>query len=1225
MLLIVIWGIATSPFNWNLEYIPRDPVAVDAIPDIGENQQIVFTEWPGRSPQDIDDQISYPLSASLMGLPGVQTVRTTSVFGFSSIYIIFDENIDYYWSRTRILERLSSLPSGTLPEGVKPVLGPDATGLGQVFWYTLEGRDTTGMVNGNWGLHELRTIQDFQIRYQLSSVQGVAEVAGIGGHVKEYQIDIDPVAMKAHEVSLEQVWKAVKESNIDIGAKTIEVNKVEYFVRGLGYISAIEDLETIVVKSSDHIPIRLKDIAKVQMGPAFRRGALDKGGAEVVGGVVVARYGENPMEVIEAIKEKIKEIAPSLPSRQLEDGTESKVTIVPFYDRSGLIKETLNTLKDALSLEILITIIVIILMVLNFRLSLIVSSMLPLAILMCFIAMRYFHIDANIVALSGIAIAIGTMVDMGIVIVENIYKHIQISEKKPLVETIYEGTIEVSGAVITALTTTVVSFLPVFTMVAAEGKLFRPLAYTKSFALIAAILLTLFVLPVLTYYIFSLRTKKNSWKKGLAVFSLLVAFVFLFYKIWLALVLAGLAVHNLKDFLSEGGKRNWLIYRLDVILMAMGGAYALSQEWIPLGGKSGDLMNYLFTFLIVFGLIGIFYLFMRYYRSLLAFCLEYKKLFLLIPLVCILWGMLGWLGFSGIAGLSKEEADEMKLTKEVSAIFPGINKEFMPALDEGSFLLMPSSMQHSGMEENLEVLKQLDIAVSMIPEVHSVVGKMGRVESALDPAPVSMFENIINYLPEYRQNEYGERLRYKTDEHGDFVLDENGALIEDDDGEFYRNWREEIKSTEDIWNEIAAIQLPGVTAAPKLQPIETRLIMLQTGMRAPMGIKIKGANLEEIEAFGLALEPILKEAKGVKKEAVFTERMVGKPYLEVDLKRDIIARYGLSIQEVQQYLSIALGGKTVSYTVEGRERYPIQLRYARELRDSPESISNLMISIKGNHIPLSELADIHYRQGPQAIKSEDSFLTGYVLFDKMTDFSETEVVLNAKSSLEKAISDGELTLPNGVSYVFAGNFINQQRADKKMMVVVPLALILIFMILYFQFKSASTTLMIFSGIFVAFSGGFIMLWLFAQPWFMNFDVFDVNMRELFHIRQVHLSVAVWIGFIALFGIATDDGVVMATYLKQRFEKARPESIADIRKEVMEAGLKRIRPCLMTTATTILALLPILTSTGKGSDIMIPMAIPILGGMTIELISLFIVPVLFAVRQEYLFKKHQKVN
>jgi len=476
VVLIFGAGIYVAPFDWDVGGLPRDPVPVDAIPDIGENQQIVFTEWMGRSPQDVEDQITYPLTVSLLGVPGVKTIRSYSFFGFSSIYIIFEQGVDFYWSRSRVLEKLNSLPAGTLPDDVRPALGPDATALGQIFWYTLEGRDEQGEPAGGWGLDELRTIQDWYVRYGLLSAEGVSEVASVGGYVREYQIDVDPDAMRAYDVGLGDIFKAVKASNIDVGARTIEINKVEYIVRGLGFLKAISDIELTVVKVNENVPIYIKDLAKVSYGPALRRGALDKGGAEAVGGVAVVRYGYNPLEAIKNVKRKIEEISPGLPKKTLSDGTVSQVTIVPFYDRTGLIYETLGTLSTALTEEILVTVIVVIVLVLHLRSSVVISALLPLAILMCFIAMKVGRIDANIVALSGIAIAIGTMVDMGIVICENILKRLdEAAPDENKLDVVYLAATEVGGAVLTAVATTVVSFLPVFTMTGPEGKLFKPL------------------------------------------------------------------------------------------------------------------------------------------------------------------------------------------------------------------------------------------------------------------------------------------------------------------------------------------------------------------------------------------------------------------------------------------------------------------------------------------------------------------------------------------------------------------------------------------------------------------------------------------------------------------------------------------------------------------------------------------------------------------------------
>ena len=1218
LILFVGWGTMNAPFNWNLGFWPNDPVAVDAIPDIGENQQIVFTKWEGRSPQDIEDQITYPLTTSLLGIPGVKTIRSSSMFGFSSIYIIFEEDIEFYWSRSRILEKLNSLPNNLLPEGVNPSLGPDATGLGQIFWYTLEGRDENGAVTGGWDLQELRSVQDYYVKFALSSASGVSEVASIGGYVQEYQIDVKPELMKQYNIGLQEVVKAVKQSNRDIGAQTLEINQAEYLVRGLGYIKSLDDIKNAVVSSTEFASIRIKDIANVSLGPAVRRGILDKEGAEVAGGVVVARYGANPMEVISNVKDKIKELSAGLPSKQLSDGRTSQLTIVPFYDRSELIQETLGTLNEALTLEILITILVIIVMVFNLRASILISGLLPVAVLMVFISMKLFGVDANIVALSGIAIAIGTMVDVGVILAENIIRHIDEDEGKLSMDAIvYNATAEVSGAILTAVLTTIISFLPVFTMIGAEGKLFRPLAFTKTMALTASIIIALFLIPPFAAYLFRKRNYKINFRYIINIVLMVVGLGAIIMGYWLGALLIAfgiVGVLKLRGILNDK-KANLVNISISVITIII----LLSIYWRPLGFDRGVIINLLFVSFICFGLLGIFYVFQKYYSRILAWALQNRLLFLLVPATVLVFGI--W-------------------------VMRNTGKEFMPALNEGTFLLMPTSLPHSGVAENKRVLQQLDMAVASIPEVETVVGKAGRTESALDPAPLSMYENIIQYKPEYLLNKNRERQRFKVDnedrfltKNGGYVVNPNlekertentntsGAvtfyevtsenLIPDSSGEYYRNWRPEIQSPNDIWNEIVRVtRLPGVTSAPKLQPIETRLVMLQTGMRAPMGIKVKGQDLKQIESFGLQLETILKETEGVKDEAVFADRIVGKPYLLIDINRDQLARYGILIEDVQRVLEVAVGGMTLTQTVEGRERYGVRVRYPRELRENPEDIKNIYVPVaNGASVPLSELVTIRYEKGPQVIKSEDTFLVGYVLFDKLDGFAEVNVVENAQALIEQKIAEGELIVPKGISYRFTGTYENQLRAEKTLSVVVPLALLIIFLILYFQFRSVMTSLMVFTGITVAFAGGFIMIWLYGQDWFFNFNFFGENLRELFNMKVINLSVAVWVGFIALFGIATDDGVVMATYLTQTFDKEKPSTITEIRAATLEAAQKRIRPCLMTTVTTILALLPVLTSTGKGSDIMIPMAIPIFGGMIIDITSYFIVPVLYSWRQE----------
>ena len=1229
LVLLVAWGIMVSPFEWKNNVLPNDPVPVDAIPNLGENQQIVFSKWMGRSPQDIEDQITYPLTTSLLGIPGVKTIRSTSMFGFSSIYVIFEEDVEFYWSRTRILEKLNSLPQDLLPDGVQPQLGPDATALGQIFWYTLEGRDKQGNPTGKWSLDELRSIQDYYVKYTISSAKGVSEVASIGGYVKEYQIDVKPSAMKSYGVSLMDVMKSVKSSNLDVGARTIEINQAEYMVRGLGYIDNLDDLENTVVKSYNHTPIRLKDVAHITYGPAPRRGILDKGGAEVVGGVVVARDGANPRHVIDNVKAKITELEEGLPSKTLDDGTVSKVKVVPFYDRTELIQETIGTLEEALTLEILITIIVVLIMVMNLRASALISGVLPIAVLMTFIAMKYMDVTANIVALSGIAIAIGTMVDMAIILVENIIRHIdRAGPDESKLKVVYEGTTEVASAVVTAVLTTIISFVPVFTMQGAEGKLFIPLAYTKTFALIAAILVSIIIIPTLAYLFFSIKVHAKKIRRMIhGVILLGGIFIAIQYIPWAGVIIALFGVINMTSTYLEESDKKYTLWANN-ILAVLTVAFILSREWLPLGPENTLVTNLFFVLLIIGALLGFFALVIRHYSKILNWSLRNKGKFLAVPGFIFVMGIVIWLGFNTVFGFISNGFDAAGVNIRTTSVwsslnhkFPGIGKEFMPALDEGSFLLMPTSMPHSGVEENKKVLQHLDKALATIPEVKEAVGKAGRVESALDPAPLSMYETIINYKSEYKTDEDGHRIRFKVNDEGEFVRDSAGKLIPDRRGEYFRQWRDHIDSPDDIWDEIVRVaKYPGVTSAPKLQPIETRLVMLQSGMRAPMGIKVSGPDLETIESFGLKLEESLKNVPSIKESSVFADRVVGKPYMELELKRDKMARYGLSVEQVQRYIEVAIGGMKLTTTVEGRERYPVRVRYPRELRDSPEKLEEILIPTnQGVQIPLKEVVKVTYKKGPQAIKSENTFLVSYVIFDKKEGQAEVDVVNDAQRYLNDRIESGELKVPKGVSYTFTGSYENQVRAEKRLSFVVPLVMVIIFLILYLQFKSAPTTLMVFSGIAIAFAGGFIMIWLYGQNWFMDFSFLGTNMRELFQMKTVNLSIAVWVGFIALFGIATDNGVVMAAYLKQTFDKRKPEDIATIRSSVVEAGKRRIRPTLMTTATTLLALLPILSSSGRGADVMIPMAIPTFGGMAIQVITLFVVPILYAQWKEQKIK------
>ncbi len=1047
---ILIAGAMVAPFDWDTGPLKRYPVPVDAIPDIGENQQIIFTMWMGRSPQDVQDQISFPLTAELLGVPGVKTVRSYSYFGFSSIYVIFNEDVEFYWSRTRVLEKLNSLQRGTLPEGVQPTLGPDATPLGQIFWYTLEGRDPEGKPVGGWGLNELRTQQDWYVRYSLLSAEGISEVASIGGFVEEYQIDVDPDEMRAARVGLDEVFTAVKKSNIDVGARTIEVNRVEYFIRGLGFVRNVADLENSVVAVNDNVPIYIKDVANVTLGPAMRRGALDKGGAEAVGGVVVVRYGFNPLEAIKNVKAEIEEISPGLPTKvvvdyrqttrdnvaefageqgfsafegvelnqqewlkwllsfkvkinddattrdevrqfaasqgfeafqeddqQIEDQHKenqhkehqhndaknndnqlnqdgwrkwlretppakrptwvvapwdqwppwintSQVTVVPFYDRTGLIYETLGTLNTALFQEILVTIIVILVAVLHLRSSILISLLLPLSVLMCFIAMKIFGVEANVVALSGIAIAIGTMVDMGIILTENILSHLEEADpEEDRLEVVYRASSEVGGAVLTAVATTVISFLPVFTMDGAEGKLFKPLAFTKTFALIASVIVALTIIPPAAHLLFATRVRWRWLKQSLFVGLLAVGLVIGVWLAWWAgAIIAALAAFKLaEEYLPPGVRRHgpWVVSGAAVLMVAI----LLTNDWLPLGPEKGVSRNFLFVMLLIGGLLAFFQVFQRYlYAPLLCWCLDHKIAFLAAPMVVLLCGALAWLGPSTLfllgdipreydgQALSESEQDKLSwlnLRKyhlaglrgkswkgdiqhewlwtqahwTLAKSWEGLGKEFMPPLDEGSFLYMPTTMPHASIGEALDVLQIQDKRIMSIPEVEMVVGKIGRVDSPLDPAPVSMIETIINYKPEYLTDDDGHRVNYRYDAAKEaFPRDAGGDLIPDPDGRPFRLWRDKIRSPDDIWKEIVeAAQVPGTTSAPRLQPIAARIVMLQSGMRAPMGVKVKGPDLETIERAALEIERYLKEVPTVEASAVLADRMVGKPYL----------------------------------------------------------------------------------------------------------------------------------------------------------------------------------------------------------------------------------------------------------------------------------------------------------------------------------------------------------
>lgn len=1202
---IVLCGLYFMPFDYAYTY--RRPIPVDAIPDIGEKQVIVFAEWPGRSPRDVEDQLTYPLTINLQGVPGVKSVRSFSMFGFAVCYVIFSDATDFYWARSRVLEKLN-LAQQQLPPEVSAYLGPDATGLGQIFWYTLEGR--------GFDLQELRSVQDWYVRFALQSVEGVSEVASVGGYVKEYQVDIDPEALRYYGLTLARVLEAVRDSNIDVSAQTIEHNGVEYIVRGKGFLQDIGDIENIAVAETGAVPVFVRDIASVSLGPAVRRGILDKGGAEAVGGVVTARYGENPLAVINRVREKIAEIEPGLGAKTLADGSVSSIKIVPFYDRTGLIYETLETLNTALVLQVCVTAFVVFLILNSIPGSFVIAVNIPLGILLTFVLMRVFRVESNLMSLGGIAISIGAMVDMGIILYENTLRHAQSAEARDgdTRTVALQAAGEVGSAVLTAIATTIISFLPIFFLAGPEGRLFRPLAFTKTFALFSSVAVALTVTPWLAHL--ALKRRKPLLPGGIVSCAVLaiVGIGAIFYSVLTGIVLLLLSACCLLAGRAGGpGSRipvktaamlqRWLACFVVLVL--------LTEIWMPLGHGAGFARNLLIVavppllwMLLAFCVISL-------YPAFLSAFLRRKGVFLLLPLAIALFGVLSWFGFARVfavvpataarAGIDPAGLTGSSLWQWASGAFPGLGRQFMPSLHEGAFLWMPITMPHASISEAHDIMRKQDILFEQIPEVAFAVGKLGRAETALDPAPINMIETLIQYVPEY-------------------------GRPDPESGRRERLWRSHIRNHHDIWSEVtsAAAQLPGSTSAPMLGPIETRIVMLQTGMRSALGVKVLGARLEQIEKTGNDIAALLKQVPGIRPETVVPDIVTGKPYLEITIDREAIARYGLSVRDVQDTVEAAVGGKRVTQTIEGRERYPVRVRYMRELRDSPGAIAGMYVSdARGRHIPLGQLATIDFIKGPQEIKSEDTFRVSYVTFGAETGAAGVDIVERARAFIDGKISSGELTIPQGVFYRFSGAYEQQLSFQRTLSVVLPLSLLLILIILYLQFRSVPVSLIVFVQIACVWGGAFAGLWLIGQDWFLNLDLLGVNLRELYNLRAFNLSVPVWVGFLALFGIATDDAVVTATTLKHAFARRTFTTVREIRETAVQAAGTRIRPCFMTTMTTVLALVPLLTSLGRGSEVMLPMAIPILTGMTVGLITLYITPVLFCWLQERAVRKTRR--
>jgi Cu(I)/Ag(I) efflux system membrane protein CusA/SilA len=1028
--------LLTAAGIWALYRTP-----VDAIPDIGELQVLVIADWPGRSPRDVEDQVTYPLTTSLMGIPRVKAIRGTSAFGFGLVNIIFEDGTPFYWARTRVLERLS-LAQKELPPGVTAEMGPDATALGQILWYTIEQmyycpshprvvspepgtcpEDGARLVLAGADLGELRSLQDWYVRYQLNAVDGVSEVASVGGYVQQYQINVDPAKLYSYRISILELIGAVRQSNIDVGAKVFEEGGMEFIIRGLGFINGIEDIENIVLDAAGDVPVMVKDIATVELGPDFRRNALDKEGTEAVGGVVVMRYGENPLEVIKRVKSRITEIEAGLPSG---------IRINLFYDRTEIITRAARTLKVALLQEILVATAVLLFFLWHLRSTGIIALILPLGVAGAFLFMKLIGMTSNIMSLGGIAIAIGVMVDAGIVMTENIYRHLSTAVRGgrapgPVerIKITAGAAVEVGPPIFFAILIIIVAFIPVFALTGQAGKLFRPLAITKTFVMTVSAILSITLLPVLCSIF--LRGKLKT--------------------------------------LGENPVSRWLVK-----------TYRLTAGW----------------------------------------AVRWRAIVIALAVLAVISGVI------------------------ISIYIPG---EFMPPLNEGDLLFMPVLLPGASLTQVKEVMRTQDIIISGLPEVETVVGKLGRAETATDPAPVAMIETIIKLKDrkEWRPGMTREKLI------------------------------EEIKEK---------TRMPGVSPI-MTQPIRNRIDMLATGIQTPVGIKVFGNDLRAIEETAVRIEELLGDVPGAR--GPYAERQGNKPYLEIEIDRVRAARYGVRVGDIQKVISSAIGGMNITHVISGRERYPVAVRYPRELRDSEETIGDILVpASRGRQIPLSQLTTIRRTPGPAMIATENALPYARVFVSVDTDkVGLMEFVSTVEKMLEEEIKP---ILPEGVYYQIAGQFEYKREADRRLLVLVPLCLFVIYMLLYIKFKSFSSALILASALPFSFVGAVILQ----------------------YILQIKFSTAVWVGYIALFGVAVEDGIIILDYMRDRTREG-----IQITDKALDAASLRVRPIIMTTATTVLALLPIMFATGAGSELMKPIAVPTVGGMiTCTLSNLFIIPVLF---------------
>ncbi len=1010
VLFITAWGF------WAMKNTP-----LDAIPDLSDVQVIVFTEWQGRSPDLVEDQITYPIITTMIAAPNVKFVRGQSFFGLSFVYIIFEDGTDIYWARSRILEYLNEV-SGKIPEGVTPTLGPDATGVGWVYQYALVDK------SGNNDLAELRTFQDWYLRYWLESVPGVAEVASVGGYVKQYQVEIDPNKLFAYDISLESIINSIRRSNNDVGGRVVEFTSTEYFVRGRGYIKSIEDIEDIAIKtSSSGTPVYIKDVATVQLGPDMRRGLAELDGkGETVGGIVIMRYGGNALKVINGVKEKIKSIQSSLP-----EGVE----IVTTYDRSNLILNAVSTLKEKLIEESIIVSIVIILFLFHFRSAITPILTIPIALLMAFIPLYYLKLTSNIMSLGGLAIAIGVMVDASIVLVENVHKRLEKwqdeGEHGDRVKIITDAMKEVGKPIFFAILVITVSFLPVFTLEAQEGRLFKPLAYTTTSALLFAAILAITLTPALIIMLIKGRVR--------------------------------------------------------------------SEDKNPISR-----------------------VLIRIYDPVVKFVLKFKKSVITTALVIFVITLIP---------------------------FFKLGSEFMPPLNEGTILYMPTAVPGMSITEASRILNIQDKMLMEFPEVERVFGKIGRARTATDPAPLSMVETVITLKPKDQ-------------------------------------WRKGMTWEKLVKEMNQKVKFPGM-ANIFWMPIQTRTEMLSTGFRSNLGIKVFGPDLEKIEEIGVKIENVLSGLSGTR--SVFAERVTGGYFLDFDIDRKEVAKYGLTVGDVEDVIETSIGGKNISHTVEGQERYPINVRYKREFRADISDLERILIPTPtGAQVPMSLLADLNFNTGPPQIRNENGQKVGYIFVDVEGKDYEG-YVNNARELIER-----EVNLPPGYFIEWAGQYEYLQRVKNKLKIVVPLTIVIVFLLLFINFKSIAKTLIVLLSVPFALVGS---IWLL---YFLGFN----------------LSVAVWVGMIALAGLAAQTGVVMIIYLDESYEKWQRNGLlksqADLHDSIIDGAVQRVRPKMMTVMSTMLGLLPLMWSVGTGADVMKRIAAPMVGGLvTSTLLTLLIIPIVYS--------------